>query len=118
MWAPASLLSIIYTFTVCVYDVLVIRSWSDQGTKDVWDAINSKAARQIPRAIWPVVRRKLAAVRNARDLSDLRIPAGNRLEALKGDRAGRYSIRVNDQHRITFEFTDGHAYMVRCEDYH
>ena len=56
--------------------------------------------------------------RNARHLSDLRILAGNRLEALKGDRAGRYSIRVNNQYRITFEFTDGHAYLVRCEDYH
>ena len=101
-----------------MYDIFVIRSWSDQGTKDIWDGINSKAARQIPRTIWPSVRRKLAAVRHAHHLSDLRIPAGHRLEALKGDRAGRYSIRVNDQYRITFEFTDGHAYLVRCEDYH
>lgn len=51
-------------------------------------------------------------------LDDLVVPAGNRLEALKGDRAGRHSIRVNDQYRITFRWGDGHAYEVDVEDYH
>lgn len=55
---------------------------------------------------------------DAHVLGDLRIPPGNRLEALKGDRAGQYSIRVNDQYRITFRFEDGNAYHVVCEDYH
>ena len=96
----------------------MIRSWGSQGTKDIWDRLNTKAARRVPRDIWPVVLRKLTAIRHAHQLSDLRIPAGNRLEALKGDRTGLYSIRVNDQYRITFEYENGHAYMVRCEDYH
>lgn len=51
-------------------------------------------------------------------LIDLQTVRGNRLEALKGDQKGRYSIRVNEQYRITFAFTDGHAEDVRCEDYH
>ena len=51
-------------------------------------------------------------------LTDLRVPPGNRLEALKGSLAGRYSIRVNEQYRITFRFEAGHAWEVSCEDYH
>jgi len=51
-------------------------------------------------------------------LDDLLIPAGNRLERLKGDRAGRYSIRINDQYRGTFRWESGHAYEVCVEDYH
>ena len=51
-------------------------------------------------------------------LDDVRIPAGNRLEQLKGDQAGRYSIRINDQYRVTFRWEQGHAYEVRIEDYH
>lgn len=62
--------------------------------------------------------RKLHALRNARGLGDLRYPAGNRLEPLKGDRAGRYSLWVNDQYRISFRDENGDAYAVRCEDYH
>jgi proteic killer suppression protein len=54
----------------------------------------------------------------ARDLGDLRAPPGNRLERLKGDRAGSYSIRMNQQFRITFRFVDGLCYDVTCEDYH
>ena len=57
-------------------------------------------------------------VRAAHTLADLRAPPGNRLEALKGDRAGKHSIRVNDQYRITFRFEDGNAFDVVCEDYH
>jgi len=55
---------------------------------------------------------------NAQNLSDLRVPPGNRLEALKGDRAGFYSIRVNDQWRICFAWRDGDAYEVEIVDYH
>lgn len=51
-------------------------------------------------------------------IGDLAAPPSNRLEALKGDRRGVYSIRVNRQYRITFRFRDGHAHGVRCEDYH
>ena len=65
-----------------------------------------------------VARRKLRQLEVAGRLDDLRVPPGNRLELLKGDQARRYSIRVNDQYRITFRFADGQAHDVRCEDYH
>ena len=75
----------------------------------------------MPKPLWPVIRRKLDALHRARTLQDLRLPAGNRLEALKGDRAKLLSIRVNDQYRITFQWEQkGGPYAddVRCEDYH
>jgi len=96
----------------------VIRTFGDQATADVYVGEESKAARRIPKALWPVVRRKLDVLHRAKSLGDLRLPSGNRLEALKGDRAGEWSLRVNDQYRITFRFEDGHAHEVACEDYH
>ena len=96
----------------------MIRSWGDQSTKDVWDGLNTKAARSIPRTVWPVVAAKLELVDAANVVGDLAAPPGNRLEALKGNRRGVYSIRVNRQFRLTFRFRDGDAYGVRCEDYH
>lgn len=70
------------------------------------------------RAIERVARRKLAMLAAAARLDDLRQPPGNRLEALKGDRAGRYSIRINDQWRICFRWVDGDAVDVEIVDYH
>jgi proteic killer suppression protein len=64
------------------------------------------------------VRRKLDLLNAARSVKVLRTPPGNRLEALKGDRKGSFSIRVNDQYRITFRFEGEDAHDVRCEDYH
>lgn len=96
----------------------MIRSFADEGTADVYVGQESKAARRIPKSIWPVVRRKLDVLHRARSVHDLRYPSGNRLEALKGDRAGEWSLRVNDQYRISFRFEDGHAHEVTCEDYH
>ena len=90
----------------------------DSTTEDVFNGVNSKAARTIPKETWAVTRRKLDALNAATDVGDLRQPPGNRLEALKGDMKGRYSIRVNEQYRITFRFDAGHADDVRCEDYH
>ena len=96
----------------------MIRSFADQATADVYVGQGSKSARRIPKQIWPVVRRKLDVLHRARSVHDLRYPSGNRLEALKGDRAGEWSLRVNDQYRISFRFEDGHAHEVACEDYH
>jgi proteic killer suppression protein len=62
--------------------------------------------------------RKLLMLETARFLMDLRIPPGNRLEALYGNRRGQYSIRINDQWRVCFEFRDGNAYEVEIVDYH
>jgi toxin HigB-1 len=70
------------------------------------------------RAIERVARRKLLYLHQARRLEDLRVPPGNRLEALKGDRAGQHSIRINDQWRICFRWTGDHAEDVEIVDYH
>jgi len=96
----------------------VIRSFGDVATTDVYYGRDTKAARQLPKPLGPVIRRKLDALHRARTLHDLRFPAGNRLEALKGARAGTFSLRVNEQHRITFRWENGHAHDVACEDYH
>lgn len=96
----------------------MIRSFGDAATADVYFGRDTKAARRLPRPLWPVIRRKLDALHRARTLLDLRLPAGNRLEALKGDRAGTFSLRVNEQYRITFRFEGGYADDTACEDYH
>jgi proteic killer suppression protein len=96
----------------------VIQSFGDETTADLFRERNTRAARRIPREIWRVAQRKLKAVDVAAQLEDLTIPAGNRLEPLKGELTGRYSIRINDQYRITFRWEQGHAYKVRVEDYH
>jgi proteic killer suppression protein len=96
----------------------LIQSFADATTSDIYDGVDSKAARRIPKAIWPVIRRKLDALHAATSLTDVAAVPGNRLEVLKGYRKGRYSLRVNQQYRLTFRFADGDAYDVRCEDYH
>ena len=96
----------------------MIGSFADATTADLFNGVNSRAARRIPPTLWPVVRRKLDLLRRVTRVDALRIPPGNRLEALRGARAGFYSIRVNDQYRLTFTFREGMAYEVCCEDYH
>ena len=96
----------------------MIGTFADAGTEDLWNGRDTKAARTIPKTIWRVVQRKLDLLNRATRLEALRVPPGNRLEALRGNRAGSYSIRVNDQYRITFTFREEAFYEVRCEDYH
>jgi toxin HigB-1 len=96
----------------------VIQSFADETATDLFRDRNTRSARRIPREIWRVAQRKLKALDLAARLEDLTIPAGNRLEALKGNQAGRHSIRINDQYRVTFRWEQGHAYEVRIEDYH
>ena len=98
----------------------MIRSFGDDATADVYYGRDTKAARRLPKALWPVIRRKLDAVQRACTIQDLRLPAGNRLEALKGDLAGRFSLRANVQYRITFQWEQKGPYAddVTCEDYH
>lgn len=96
----------------------MIRSFSDRATEDVFYGEDSKRARRLPKTLWSLIRRKLDVMQSATCLEDLRTPPGNRLEALKSDQAGRHSIRVNEQYRITFRFESGDAWEVRCEDYH
>ena len=75
-------------------------------------------SRKLPDDIQQVALRKLRMLNNARTLQDLRSPPANHLEKLSGDRAGQYSIRINDQWRICFEWRDGDAYAVEIVDYH
>jgi len=96
----------------------VIQSFRDETTVDLFRDRNTRAARRIPRDLWRVVQRKLKLLDAAGRLDDLLIPAGNKLEALRGSRAGRHSIRVNDRYRVTFRWESGHAYEVCVEDYH
>ena len=80
---------------------------------------DSKAAEKVlPRALWAVGRRKLDMLNAAATAKDLTVPPGNRLEKLKGARAGWWSIRVNDQYRVVFKFDGGNASEVKIEDYH
>jgi toxin HigB-1 len=96
----------------------VIRSFHDQATEDLYNGVDSKAARKrLPNQLWRLGRRKLDALDQAETLEDLRVPPGNRLEALKGDRVGQNSIRINDQYRICFAWSDG-AEDVEVVDYH
>ena len=96
----------------------MIRSFADAWTIDVYYGRDTKIARRLPKPLWPVIRRKLDALHRARSIQDLRLPAGNRLEALKGDRSVCYSVMVNEQYRITFQFEGGSVDAVTCEDYH
>lgn len=96
----------------------MIQSFRDETTADLFRERNTRAARRMPRQLWRVVQRKLKLLDAAARLDDVLIPAGNRLEALRGDQAGRYSIRVNVQYRVTFRWETGHAYEVCVEDYH
>lgn len=96
----------------------MIRSFGAAATEDLFNGVDSRFARRLPRSIWSVIHRKLDLLNAAHALGDLRAAPANRLEALKGALAGKYSIRVNDQYRLTFRFEHGNADDVICEDYH
>jgi len=97
----------------------MIRTFADSGTEDIFNGKNSAAARRIcPRSLWKVAYRKLDLLDSATEVNDLRIPPGNRLEALKGDRSEQHSIRINDQYRICFTWTDAGPDDVEIVDYH
>ena len=93
----------------------MIRSFHDRETAKVWDGERS---RRLPGDIQGVALRKLAALDAAERLDDLRMPPGNRLEALKDDRIGQHSVRINQQWRICFRWTDGGCEDVEICDYH
>lgn len=95
----------------------MIATFADAGTEDIFNGTNTKAARRIPKDLWRIAARKLSTLDYATDLRDLSTP-GNNLEKLKGALAGKYSIRVNDQFRIVFNFERGEATNVTITDYH
>lgn len=93
----------------------MIRTFRDSETERVFRRLG---ARRLAIGIQRLALRKLLLLHGAGALVDLRIPPGNRLEKLRGDRAGQYSIRINDRYRLCFEWRDGDAYQVEIVDYH
>jgi proteic killer suppression protein len=93
----------------------VIQTFSDRDTERLF---HREPARRFPAELQRAMLRKLVLIDAAEQLEDLRVPPGNRLEKLRGDRAGQHSIRVNDQWRICFRWKDGNAFDVALVDYH
>ncbi len=93
----------------------MIRSFIDKEAEKIW---RGERSRRLPADIQPVARRKLRMLNAAASLEDLRVPPANRLEALKDDRRGQHSIRINDQWRICFRWHDGDVAEVAIVDYH
>lgn len=97
----------------------MIVSFKDEGTRDVYKGSDTREARQTcPPAMWRVAIRKLQQMDSAQWLGALRSPPGNRLELLRGDRAGQNSIRINHQYRICFWWTEDGPAGVEITDYH
>ncbi len=93
----------------------MIRSFKNSATEKIFKRSHSK---KIPNDIQRSAFRKLHMINRSQNINDLRIPPANRLEKLKGERAGEYSIRINDQWRICFIWKDGDAFDVEIVDYH
>ncbi len=93
----------------------MLKSFADKETEKIW---NEQTSRRLPIAIQQRALNKLAMMSQAANLEDLKIPPANRLEALKGDRSGQFSIRINQQWRICFRWKNGDAHDVEITDYH
>jgi proteic killer suppression protein len=97
----------------------MIESFKDQASEDIFNGVNSKAARKAcPQTLWQVAARKLDQLDSVQSLEELKIPPGNRLENLLGDRKAEYSIRINEQYRICFMWGKAGPYNVEVTDYH
>ena len=93
----------------------MIKNFRCGETQKIWEGFSS---RRLPYSIQQTARRKLRMLHRAEIVDDLRVPPANRLELLKGNRQGQYSIRINDQWRVCFRFSDAEAYDVEIIDYH
>ena len=102
-------------YTHNVYNSSMIRSFAD---KETWKIYNQIFSKKLPHDIQRIALRKLIMLDNAINLDDLKVPPGNRLETLHGNRKGQYSIRINDQFRICFREKDNDFYEVEIDDYH
>jgi len=97
----------------------MVRSSKNQGTEDIFNGVNFKFARRTrPKSVWRVASRKLDQLDSAESLSELRLPPGNQLEMLSGDRAGQHSILINDQYRIGIVWRGNEPDEVEITDYH
>ena len=93
----------------------MIQSFKDKTTAAVF---MGQVVKTFPREIQPLALRKLKMIDSSAKITDLLVPPGNRLEALKRDRKGQHSIRINDQWRVCFRFADGNSFDVEIVDYH
>ncbi|TVQ26592.1 MAG: type II toxin-antitoxin system RelE/ParE family toxin [Spirochaetaceae bacterium] len=93
----------------------MIESFKDKETSKIW---RQEFSKRIPEPIQKTAYRKLVMIHRSRDLNDLRIPPGNRLESLSGGRSGQHSVRINDQWRICFRWENGSVHNVEIVDYH
>jgi proteic killer suppression protein len=101
------------------YCDFMIKNFKDKATEDIFNGIVSKAARKsCPKNLWKIVARKLDQLDSVSSMDELRVPPGNRLEALSGNRKGQFSIRINDQFRICFKWTETGPVDVEITDYH
>lgn len=105
----------LYVINVVHYYNPVIESFKDRETEKVW---NRDFSRRLPRDIQAAAFRKLVMLHRSEDVNDLRVPLGNCLERLSGDREGQFSIRINRQWRICFTWTNDRAANVEITDYH
>lgn len=97
----------------------MIQTFKDTGTEDVFNGSNTRSARKAcPESLWKVAARKLDQIDSVSSLAELRIPPGNHLEALSGSRKGQSSIRINEQYRICFFWTEHGPDQVEIVDYH
>ena len=97
----------------------MIISFKNKATEDIFNGIQSKDARKAcPKTLWKIVARKLDQLDSVTRLDELRIPPGNRLEALSQNRKGQHSIRINDQYRICFIWSEAGPEQVEITDYH
>ncbi len=97
----------------------MIVSFKNQATEDVFNGKNTKDARKLcPRSLWRVAARKLDQLDSAVTLEELTVPPGNRLEALFGDRKEEFSIRINEQYRVCFKWSEAGPVDVEITDYH
>ncbi|MHB0915432.1 MAG: type II toxin-antitoxin system RelE/ParE family toxin [Thermoleophilia bacterium] len=97
----------------------MIQSFKNRGTEDIFNGGNTKEARKLcSRLLWKITARKLDQLDSVRILPELKIPPGNKLEALTKDRKGQYSIRINDQYRVCFKWTESGPADVEVADYH
>ncbi len=97
----------------------MIVSFKNQATEDIFNGVNSKIARKIcPQTIWRIASRKLDQLDSVEVLEELKIPPGNRLESLSGDRDSEFSIRINEQYRICFVWVELGSSEVEIVDYH
>ena len=97
----------------------MIVSFKNKGTEDIFNGKNSKNARSLcPRSLWKVATRKLDQLDSVINIDELKIPPGNKLESLSGNRKGQYSIRINNQYRVCFKWSEPGPFEVEITDYH